>query len=78
MSLTVHLDDPVAGALAAEAERRGQSPDQVAADLLAGQLPPAAPGQGRRLSFTGVLHTGEPDLAERAEQVLAERFRRPA
>jgi hypothetical protein len=76
MTLTVHLDDPVAGALTAEAARRGQSADQVAAELLAGQLP-AAP-DARRLSFTGVLHSGEPDLAERAEQVLAERFRRPA
>jgi hypothetical protein len=77
MTLTVHLDDPVAGALTAEAARRGQSPDQVAADLLAGSLP-AAPGGPRRLSFTAVMHSGEPDLAERAEQVLAERFRRPA
>jgi hypothetical protein len=78
MTLTVHLDGPVAGALTAEAERRGQSPDQVAADLLAERLP-AVPGNGgRRLSFTGVLHSGEPDLAERAEQALAERFRRPA
>jgi hypothetical protein len=77
MTLTVHLEDPVAAALAAEAARRGQDPDQVAADLLAGSLP-AVQGGPRRLSFTGVLRSGEPDLAERAEQVLAERFARPA
>jgi hypothetical protein len=77
MTLTVHLDEPVAAALSAEAARRGQCPDQVAADLLAERLS-AAPGSPRRLSFTAVLHSGEPDLAERAEQVLAERFRHPA
>lgn len=77
MSMTVSLPGPLAAALEAEAARRGQTPDEVAADLLAERLP-AGPGGPRRLSFTGVLHSGEPDLAEQAEQVLAERFRRPA
>jgi hypothetical protein len=80
MTLTVHLDDPVAGALTAEAARRGQSPDRVAADLLAERLPAPGPGEGgpRRLSFTAVMHSGDGDLAARAEEALAERFRRPA
>jgi hypothetical protein len=77
MAMTVSLPEPLAVALAAEAARRGQTPDEVAADLLAERLP-GGPGGPRRLSFTGVLHSGEPDLAEQAEQVLAERFRRPA
>ncbi|MGH3277408.1 MAG: hypothetical protein ACRDNZ_24165 [Streptosporangiaceae bacterium] len=75
--MTVSLPEALAAALAAEAARRGQTPDEVAADLLAEQLPVGSGGP-RRLSFTGVLHSGEPDLAEQAEQVLAERFRRPA
>ena len=73
MAMTVSLPEPLAAALEAEAARRGQTPDEVAADLLAERLP--GPGGPRRLSFTGVLHSGEPDLAEQAEQVLAERFR---
>jgi hypothetical protein len=77
MAMTVSLPEPLAAALAAEAARRGQTPDEVAADLLAERLP-VGPDGPRRLSFTGVLHSGEPDLAEQAEQVLAERFRRPA
>jgi hypothetical protein len=77
MTMTVHLPGPLAAALEAEAARRGQSPDVVAADVLAEHLP-AGPGRGRRLSFTGVLRSGEPELAERAEEELAERFRRPA
>ena len=77
--MTVSLPEPLAAVLAAEAARRGQTPDEVAADLIGERLLPAAPAAGgRRLSFTGVLHSGEPDLAERAEDVLAERFRRPA
>jgi len=77
--MTVSLPQALAAVLAAEAARRGQTPDQVAAELLAERLPHAAPDAGpRRLSFTGVLHSGEPDLAEQAEQALAERFRRPA
>ncbi len=78
MAMTVSLPEPLAAVLEAEAARRGQTPDEVAADLLGERLLPAGPGGPRRLSFTGVLHSGEPDLAEKAEQVLAERFRRPA
>ncbi|MDQ2874258.1 MAG: ribbon-helix-helix protein, CopG family, partial [Actinomycetota bacterium] len=39
MSLTVHLPGELAAALEAEAARRGQSTDEVAADLLAAPLP---------------------------------------
>ena len=39
MTLTVHLPGELAAALEAEAARRGQTPDRVAADLLAERLP---------------------------------------
>ncbi|HEX3921764.1 MAG TPA: helix-turn-helix transcriptional regulator [Streptosporangiaceae bacterium] len=48
-TLTVQLTAPVAGVLAAEAARRGESPDQVAADLLAAQLADADRAPGTRL-----------------------------
>jgi hypothetical protein len=43
MAMTVSLPEPLAAVLEAEAARRGQSPDEVAADLLAGALPRAVP-----------------------------------
>jgi hypothetical protein len=39
MSMTVHLPDSLAAVLEAEAARRGQTPDEVATDLLAERLP---------------------------------------
>jgi hypothetical protein len=36
MAMTVSLPEPLAAVLAAEAARRGQTPDEVAADLDAG------------------------------------------
>jgi hypothetical protein len=69
MTLTVHLDDPVAGALTAEAARRGQSPDQVAADLLAGQLP-AGPDDDPVEAFIGAGDSGDPGWAGRDTHVL--------
>jgi hypothetical protein len=78
MTLTVHLDDPVAGALAAEAARRGQSTDQVAADLLAAQLPApnAATVPRRRLAFAGVGSSSSGRGAADADELLAEGFGR--
>ena len=51
MTVTLHLDATTAEALAAEAARRGQTADQLAADLLAAQLPSAP---RRRLASTAV------------------------
>src|ERR1035441_3979993 len=51
MTVTLHLDDAVAEALAAEAARRGQTADELAAALLAAQLPKAP---RRRLTFAAV------------------------
>jgi plasmid stability protein len=69
MAMTVNLAGEVADALQAEAARRGQSPDRVAADLLAAGLltqraPQTPPGGVRRVS------------AADAEAMLAEGFGR--
>jgi hypothetical protein len=69
MTLTVHLEGPVAGALTAEAARRGQSPDEVAADLLAERLP-AGPGGDPVEAFIGSADSGDPGWAGRDTRVL--------
>jgi hypothetical protein len=74
MTLTVHLPGELAAALEAEAARRGQTPDQVAADLLAERLPP--PGARRRLAFAGVGSSASGRHAADADDMLAEGFGR--
>ena len=74
MTLTVHLPGEVAAALEAEAARRGQSPDQTAADLLAERLP--RPGARRRLAFAGVGSSSSGRSAADADDMLAEGFGR--
>lgn len=73
--MTVHLHGPLAAALEAEAARRGQSPDQVAADLLAEQLPPGGKRR-RRLAFAGIGKSSSGRSAAEADQMLAEGFGR--
>jgi hypothetical protein len=74
MLLTVHLPGELAAALEAEAARRGQSPDEVAADLLAERLPRA--GARRRLAFAAVGSSTSGRNAAEAEDMLAEGFGR--
>jgi hypothetical protein len=74
MTLTVHLPGEVAAALEAEAARRGQTPDRVAADLLAERLPP--PGARRRLAFAGVGASTSGRNAADADDILADGFGR--
>jgi hypothetical protein len=74
MTLTVHLPGELAAALEAEAARRGQTPDQVAADLLAERLPP--PGARRRLAFAAVGSSTSGRGAADADDMLAEGFGR--
>ena len=76
MTVTVHLDGGLAAALEAEAARRGQSPDQVAADLLAERLPHAGGQPRRTLAFAaaGASTTGR--HAAGADDILAEGFGR--
>jgi hypothetical protein len=54
MPLTVHLPSELAAAHEAKAARRGQTPDQVAADLLAAQLPRPGKPPRRRLASARV------------------------
>jgi hypothetical protein len=75
MSLTVHLPGELAAALEAEATRRGQTPDQVAADLLAAQLPHPGPPR-RRLAFAAVGSSSAGRDAADADELLAEGFGR--
>jgi len=74
MTLTVHLPGELAAALEAEAARRGQTPDQVVADLLAERLP--LPGVRRRLAFVGVGSSASGRSAAGADDMLAEGFGR--
>ena len=74
MTLTVHLPGEVAAALEAEAARRGQTPDQTAAALLAERLPP--PGARRRLAFAGIGSSSSGRKAADADAMLAEGFGR--
>jgi plasmid stability protein len=77
MSLTVHLPGEVAAALEAEAARRGQSTDEVAADLLAAQLPsPGRPPRRRKLAFAGIGSSTSGRSATDADDMLAEGFGR--
>jgi hypothetical protein len=82
MAMTVNLAGEVAAALEAEAARRGQSPDRVAADLLAAGLlaqraPATPPGGVRRvLAFAGIGESTSGVSAADAEAMLAEGFGR--
>ncbi len=75
MTLTLHLDGDVAAALAAEAERRGQTADELAAALLAAQLPKSA-SVHRRLTFAAVGESTSGRGAAEADDMLAEGFGR--
>jgi hypothetical protein len=75
MTLTLHLDDAVAAALSAEAARRGQTADQLAADLLTAQLPTLATSH-RRLSFAAIGESTSGRGAAEADEMLAEGFGR--
>jgi hypothetical protein len=73
MTVTLHLDDAVAEALAAEAARRGQTADELAAALLVAQLPKAP---RRRLTFAAVGASTSGGGAAEADEMLAEGFGR--
>jgi len=75
MTLTLHLDGAIAKALAAEAARRGQTADELAADLLAAQLPKAVTVR-RRLTFAAVGASTSGRGAAEADEMLAEEFGR--
>jgi hypothetical protein len=69
MTMTVHLPDQLAAVLEAEAARRGQSPDWVAADLLAERLPAAVSGDSVE-AFIGAADSGDAGWAGRDSHLL--------
>jgi hypothetical protein len=75
MTVTLHLDGAVAEALAAEAARRGQTADELAAALLVTQLPKAP---RRQLAFAAVGASTSGRGAAEADEMLAEGFGREA
>ncbi len=76
MTTTVHLHGELAAALEAEAARRGQSPEQLAADLLAERLPPGGKPRRRKLAFAGIGESSSGRSAAEADEMLAEGFGR--
>lgn len=78
MVVTVHLPEELARRLAAEAERRGSSVDEVAAELLAAGLSEEAPKPPtrRHLAFAGIGASTSGRTAAEAEEMLAEGFGR--
>jgi plasmid stability protein len=76
MAMTVHLPDHLAAVLEAEAARRGQSPERVAADLLAERLEPAGKPGRRKLAFAGIGQSSTGRSAAEADEMLAEGFGR--
>lgn len=76
MTMTVHLPDDLAAVLEAEATRRGQSPDRVAADLLAERLDHGGKHRRRKLAFAGIGESSSGRSAAEADEMLAEGFGR--
>jgi hypothetical protein len=78
MTMTVHLPDSLAAVLEAEAARRGQSPDRVAAELLAERLPVTVAGDPVE-AFIGTADSGDAGWAGRdSRQLRAEAAARRA
>ena len=74
MTLTVQLPAELVAALEAEAARRGQTPDQVAAELLAERL--ASRGARRRLAFAAIGTSTSGRDAVDGDDLLADGFGR--
>jgi plasmid stability protein len=72
MSMTVNVPDDLAARLAAEAERRGASVDEVAAELLTAGLPADSnPRPARRhLSFAGIGASGGGEAVGRNHEAI--------
>lgn len=78
VSMPLELPDEVARRLAAEAARRGLSPEEVAVEAIEAQLPPEAPERRprRRLSFVGMGASESGRRAAETDAMLAEGFGR--
>lgn len=78
MVVTVQLPEEIARRLAAEAERRGVSPEQVAAEAIAAQFPQDLPERRpkRRLAFGAIGASTSGRRATDTDEMLAEGFGR--
>jgi hypothetical protein len=78
MSMTLDLPDDVARRVAAEAARRGLTPEQVAAEAIVARFPPEAPQRSpkRRLAFGAIGRSGSGRWAADTDEMLAEGFGR--
>jgi hypothetical protein len=84
MAMTVDLPDELARRVAAEAARRGVSPEQVAVEAIAAQLSQEAgqpSGEGeqparQRFPFIGMGDSGPGggDIGQRHDEILREHF----
>jgi hypothetical protein len=68
VSVVVHLPEELAARIEAVAAKRGVSPDEVVAEMLAAQLPAEDALEG----FIGSGASGRGDLARRHRQIRAE------
>ena len=67
--LRVTVPDEIAEQLASEANERGTSAEEIAAEVLVSHVPPAS--RTRPLpSWVGAAHSGRDDLSERHEEIL--------
>ena len=71
MSVTVHLPEELSRRVEEAAARRHQSPEEVAIEAIAAQLP-AGPAEGPLEAFIGSGRSGRGDLARAHREVLAE------
>jgi hypothetical protein len=69
VSLTVHLPEELSRRVEALAAERNQTPEQVALEAIAAQLPAR-----RRLSFSGIGSSGpgKGDIGQRHREIIAE------
>jgi ribosomal protein L12E/L44/L45/RPP1/RPP2 len=74
MSMTLHVPEDLGSRLAAEAERRGVSIDELSAQLLVAGLDERS--VRRHLAFAGIGASGSARGGAQADEMLAEGFGR--
>lgn len=70
---TISIPDDLAERLAGEAEARGVTVDEVAAEILAERMP-ADDSPMTLAGLVGLGESGESDVSERIDEVIAQRF----
>ena len=70
---SISIPDDLAERLAGEAEARGVTVDEVAAEILAERMP-ADDASMTLAGLVGLGESGESDVSERIDEVIAQRF----